>query len=657
MERGPEHAVILQEKMSYSFDVWREELRLFNEVTRRILILDSAGIEYQELKIPYIGYGFFEEFIQFQAYTYNFENGKIKKTKLKPKDIVVEQTDKFNYVRRVKFPNVKPGSIIEYRYTIASLEIVEPRKWYFQHEIPVKYSEMTSNLPDFISYRFKTTGNNEDMAIENEDGIMNLSYIYHYIDPIPSGRYYRNRSFTTNINFHFQSKVYSFIMKNVPASKKEEFIDCPCNYLSGVTINLQRIDQKNGLTSNLELMAWHDLTKRLYQTTDENYSILSESESDFKNAPLGFIVFNANDWADVDKKLNKHPNFGLQLIKAIPYKPVFDEILENNEDDKSKMIKIYDYVRNESEWNGKYSIMTTSDLTSIFETKKGNSADINLLLISLLKKADLDVFPVILKTVDKGNFDEEYASVAQVNNVIALVKIGNKSYFLDASQKDNPWYALNKNNLNGQGRVIKKSESYFIEIENNTKTSAKNIIDIEIDNSGNINYKINSNLTGYFADESIKDDNYFSSNFLSNNFKNSINFVKTINENKVEFSGDFIEKLNGNSFKPFAILNLNTSFLSPYRETPVYFGYTFDKIYEVDIKIPENKSVVSIPENLTSKMNGASAVFTCVVDSSYIHCKLLISIEKPKFEVSEYMELRDMFFDIEGLTTKEIILE
>ncbi len=641
------NAVILQESANYYFDVWREELRMFIEINRRILILDDNAINYATIKIPYKGYDFFEEFVQISGFTYNLENQAIKKTKLKNKNIKTIEINKYDYEKILEFQKVKKGSIIDLKYTIASLEIVEPRKWHFQHEIPVLYSSFTTNLPDFISYRLNLSETDNSTMIEKQEAVMSINYIFHYSDPIPSGSYYRNRSFTTPVNFNFKTWLYQIEMRNIDPITNEDYVDCYCNYQKAVELNLFRIDKKTGLNSNFEIFAWEHLTKRLYQTTDENYEIMTKNESDFNIAPSGFIVFTVNDWESVDKSLNKNENFGLQLIRAIAFKPIFREIDENFDDldDFNKMIKIYDFVRLNFKWDGNYSIYSSKNLSEVLELKSGNSADLNLLLVNLMQKAELDASPVVLKTLNKGHLDSEFAYAKQFNNVIAIVKLNNKNYFLDASQPNNRWFELNKENLNGKGRIIKKIDSEFIEISNNSENICKTYVNIMIDSNNIVHYTTKIILNGYFVKDYNFDDFVDITKYKNLNIKELTDSLKGFKNYSADF--ELNQKFDGKQFNPFEIFSQKTTFLNPLREIPVFFDYPYSFEYQIDINYPSNKKISKKPEEITKKINGAELVLNSEETENGIKIIFKYNICKQLFEVSEYEQLREFFFDVD----------
>ena len=57
-----------------------------------------------------------------------------------------EKIDKFRSALIFAFPNVKSGSVIEYKYRVTDPSLL----WYFQNYVPVRYSEIKVNIPSFV---------------------------------------------------------------------------------------------------------------------------------------------------------------------------------------------------------------------------------------------------------------------------------------------------------------------------------------------------------------------------------------------------------------------------------------------------------------------------------------------------------------------------
>jgi hypothetical protein len=106
----------------------------------RIKILKADGLGWANVRMQYRSrYG--EASVE--GATYNLENGEIEVSKLETQSVFklreLENPDQLNFA----MPNVRVGSIIEYRYKITDSFYVN---WEFQKTIPVLWSEYTRSL-------------------------------------------------------------------------------------------------------------------------------------------------------------------------------------------------------------------------------------------------------------------------------------------------------------------------------------------------------------------------------------------------------------------------------------------------------------------------------------------------------------------------------
>ena len=108
---------------------------------------------------------------------------------------------------------------------------------------------------------------------------------------------------------------------------------------------------------------------------------------------------------------------------------------------------------------------------------------------------------------------------------------------------------------------------------------------------------------------------------------------------------------------PFKLFNIQTPFLSPFRTMPVYFAYNFFVEYKVKIHIPEGKKIVEMPKDFNLSINGASVKSQVALDDEFVKIVLQIEINNAKFETSQYLELRDLFFIIEEFINSPIVFE
>jgi Domain of Unknown Function with PDB structure (DUF3857) len=155
----------------------------------RIKILTKEGADRANIHLRYISYRNEEDITGLEARTYNLdEAGNIKMTEVEKKLIYDKKINKRSSEKVFTFPEVKPGTIIEYKYKHTNIGLID---WYFQRSIPVKYSRFTIDFPEEIEISAIPQCNHEYEQKQEEKG----------------GR---------------ASKLYS--MTNVPAFRDEPYI-------------------------------------------------------------------------------------------------------------------------------------------------------------------------------------------------------------------------------------------------------------------------------------------------------------------------------------------------------------------------------------------------------------------------------------------------
>lgn len=106
---------------------------IVTEIITKIKIYKKEGYEYaNHSERFYVGGNGQEKLAYSKAITYNLVNGKIEKTKLNSDGEFTEKSNKFWSRKKITMPNVREGSIIEYKLTITSPYIQNFPDWEFQ---------------------------------------------------------------------------------------------------------------------------------------------------------------------------------------------------------------------------------------------------------------------------------------------------------------------------------------------------------------------------------------------------------------------------------------------------------------------------------------------------------------------------------------------
>jgi hypothetical protein len=111
----------------------------------RTKIFTDAGVNKGDVKLTYFG----DNITDFKAETINLVDGKIVYIPVDKKQVYTQKIDHFRSSLVFAFPDVKPGSIIEYEFGTES-----GPDWAFQSDIPTRYSEINADFPADIEFNY-----------------------------------------------------------------------------------------------------------------------------------------------------------------------------------------------------------------------------------------------------------------------------------------------------------------------------------------------------------------------------------------------------------------------------------------------------------------------------------------------------------------------
>jgi hypothetical protein len=160
------NAEILFDKGSVYFD---QEYNMVFDRHVRIKIFNENGKNEGDVKIEYYGGNRAQIISNIQAQTINLNNGVVQIEKVDRKLIYSKAIDKNWVAVSFAFPDVKPGSILEYRYSITTPYLDNFPDWYFQNSLPTRYSELNSSVPSVLYYKKLVMVH--DQFVKNTDNI------------------------------------------------------------------------------------------------------------------------------------------------------------------------------------------------------------------------------------------------------------------------------------------------------------------------------------------------------------------------------------------------------------------------------------------------------------------------------------------------------
>lgn len=124
----------------------------------RIKVLKPGGVKRAEIKLRYYSKNRVQEIINVSGISFNLDqSGNIEETKLESKSVYYRSVDNENSEVSFAIPNVKAGTVFEYKYKYLRKSFSYIPTWYFQSQIPVKYSAYNLVIPEYFLFTVQAT--------------------------------------------------------------------------------------------------------------------------------------------------------------------------------------------------------------------------------------------------------------------------------------------------------------------------------------------------------------------------------------------------------------------------------------------------------------------------------------------------------------------
>lgn len=239
-DRDPDaEAVILYEELRTYFLIGNQFTRM-TDYFIRIKVLKAEGKEYADINLPYVFQR--ENYANLDAVAYNLVDGKIVKTPLKKQYLFREQVGDEQWMLKFSIPEVREGTVIEYRYRMNSDFVTYIPSVVVQHDIPTVRMKATVEIPEYLRFNVNTKGYLSINMRENTIAgrIAGTDVPYNVREITTEGR-------------------------DIPALKKEPFVWNRNEFRSMIDFELSQIAMPFSDVQNFSL-TWKDVNEALAET-------------------------------------------------------------------------------------------------------------------------------------------------------------------------------------------------------------------------------------------------------------------------------------------------------------------------------------------------------------------------------------------------------
>lgn len=611
-------AVTLYQVGYTSYDYINDKFRINTEVTHRIKILKQEGVDKATIRLRYYCYSnFCDDIERLEAYSYNLENNNIVKTKLEKKYIFNEKISE--RYREIKFaiPNVKAGSVIEYKYNLSSEAYYNVPDWTFQSDIPVKYAKYEVVIPEYFIYNIESRGYEPIKSTTT--------------DTIQTFKVKNNNTFET-VSCTSRKSVYT--LHDIPAMNNEKHVWCLEDFLAGIRFEL--------------------------------------SGTQF---PYSFFKLYSQTWKDIDKTIKENTEFVSNINKSNPYKKEINTLINGVSDEKTKIEIIYQFLKEKIRWNEKYAF--TSNPSDAIKNGTGNNAQINAVLMSMLKDAGITAHPVLLSRRSLGRLPYTHPSLDKLNTFIVMAVCNNgEQCFMDGSAYYGGINMLPTDLLVDRARIFGfEGDDQWIDLTGITKNQIINLISTTISSDGS--------LIGTYSTKLTNQPAYAFKNMF-NELKDSIGYIektsseltvnidslkiedhKSLLSNKVSRKIYFTKDNTGTSeylyINPLIFPHFTQNdFVQSDRKLPIEFNYPYSYTINSIINIPENYTIEEMPRSGKMVLEdnvGTFTYLTNIINDRTIQISYRFDLLQTIISQLNYKAVKEFWGEVASKNSQMLVLK
>ena len=376
-------AVVLYSKCEVRYDLLANNFRILYNYEVKIKVLKSEGASYADIRIPYYSnesnavITLKESISQLDASAYNMEGGEMVRTKMKRDLVFTERINKQYMQLKFSIPAVREGTVFEYKYQLSSDLYYSINLWEAQRDIPVIFTQYDITIPEYFKFNLDMRGPH---PMASKDETSSLTFLLS----LPGGQ-------TEMLSCNGRHMI--FTGEHLPALRPDNYVWCANDYMSSVYFELRGVD-----------------------------------------FPGSFYRSFTHTWEEIDQMLLQDEDFGAMLKMRNPYRDEMASLsLDQLPDRQNRIAAIYTFLKQKISWNGQYGLYG-NEVKKAVKNGTGSNADINFILMSMLRDAQIPCYPAVMSRKDRGILPYSYPSIQKLNTfIVGIADTDSTLVFLDGS--------------------------------------------------------------------------------------------------------------------------------------------------------------------------------------------------------------------------------
>ncbi|THH41691.1 DUF3857 domain-containing protein [Neolewinella litorea] len=523
------------------------------------------------------------------------------------------------------FPQVSEGAIVEYRYLERRKNILIPSSYTFQEDIPVRWAQYDAMIPPYYRYVSLTAPRLDVNEVK--------------LTPRAWGPRFNTGAYNGGQQKIEHSDIL-WAMRDLPAFRNQPYSNNAGDYLPSVRLQLQAVQ--------------------------------------YPGSPERSIFSN---WKETVKELQDRQDFGRYYRNKINYNALWkaaEPLIAQQASEGEKIEAAYAFINRNISWNGNYDMLASKTPDQVFQSKSGNSADLNIALLSLLNEAGVEAHPLLVSLRNTGAPIEQYPLLHQFNHLMVYTEADGKPLLLDTGSADRPAGLPRERALNHRGWVADKSDPRWISLDVPSSRQVM-MLDVDVAESGEAEVVVKSRMLDYFA---------FDGRTALNQRKSDAEapmvpaILQVMPEARVtSFSAEEPDDAPRNQFTyelrltaPVAQAVDDHLYIQPIllplvdgeladvdtRSFPIDFPYPWQQRYVANLRLPAGYALEEAPAPVRLRAADGSMTATYQVQEvspGHVSVVYTVILDRTLYAADEYPALREMFRRITELQTSPLIFK
>lgn len=615
-------AIVLCKTSSVDYEMASNEFQLVYYYEIKIKVLKSEGTSYANISIPYYNDdqnpNSRENVSQIDAFAYNMEDGKMVQTKMK-NDLIFKERINNKYMQlKFSIPAVKVGTVFEYRYKLTSGFYHQIASWVAQQDIPVLYAKHDIIIPEYFRFNLDVRGMEKIEKKENNESL-------DFSLQLANGQKQR---------ISCKSRHLTFIARQLPVLRGDDYVWCANDYRSQVNFELQGL-------------AFPGALYKSFTTT----------------------------WEKIDEMLLKDDNFGGMLKMRNPYREEMTALKLNELPDmQAKIGAIFSFLKKKITWNDQYNLYGF-DVKKAIKNGTGTNAEINFILMSMLRDANIPSYPVVMSRRNTGILPYAYPSIMKINTFVVAISDTDSTFtYLDGSVTDGYLDVLPPVLMVNRARLVTPSQGEkWVDLSALGLNRIHTAVTASVAADGTISGSRTTDYAGQRAAEyrkryrAAKDSADFISNLQSKEGIQISNFkITSLNDFSPQAREAFEFKrrttVNGNLIylNPMIFLHSGKNpFTQQERRLPLETAYPDQLMLTVTLTLPEGYAVEEIPKTLMIKADDGGAIcrYNITQRESVVSLVYTFSFKKMLYLPNEYPGLKSFWEAVVEKNNEMLVLK